>query len=249
MIRFSGLADYEISPDGRTIRCLPVPGIAHHTLEHLYRNQVQPLALNKDGKLVFHGSAIEIEDGAIAFLGASGRGKSTMAAAFAVRGHRFLTDDGLVIEPDGDGGFLALPSHPSIRLWADSQERLLHQAAPMAPALEYTSKGQFLSGEGLQFCDAAKPLRAAFFLGSGSVTTVSINRLSPAEAVMAWVEHSFLLDLEDHGLLEKNFKSVAEIIKSISCYRLDYPRAYEQLDQVVELVTSTLMHSTRSLLV
>ena len=41
-----------------------------------------PLALGKFDKLVFHASAVETADGAIAFAGASGRGKSTVAAAF-----------------------------------------------------------------------------------------------------------------------------------------------------------------------
>jgi hypothetical protein len=47
----------------------------------------------------------------VVFAAESGRGKSTLAASFAVNGFRFLTDDGLVLEPAGEG-YAVLPSHP-----------------------------------------------------------------------------------------------------------------------------------------
>src|SRR5688572_17324577 len=99
LLRFPDLADFEVSADGRHVTCAPVPGISPATIEHLYLNQVLPLALSKLGKLVFHASAVDAGGGAVAFLAASGRGKSTLAAGFAVNGHQFLTDDGLVLEP------------------------------------------------------------------------------------------------------------------------------------------------------
>lgn len=240
MIRFNRLADFEISAGGATVKCLPVPDIAHHTLEHLYRNQVLPLALSKLGKQVFHGSAVEVGTSAIAFLGESGRGKSTLAAGFASSGRRFLTDDGLIVEPGEQGSCLALPSHPSIRLWRDSQEQLLDRSTPMAPAIEYTSKGQFLSGEYLPFCDTARPLRAAFFLGDGSSTAITISRLTPPETMIAWVQHSFLLDVEDRDLLKQNFSGIAQLAAGIDCYYLDYPRDYELLGQVMGAIADTI---------
>ncbi len=61
------------------------------------------------------------------FLGESGRGKSTLAASFATSYFRFLTDDGQRLKPTSSDGntYRALPSHPSIRLWADSQQALM----------------------------------------------------------------------------------------------------------------------------
>ena len=80
--------------------------------------------LGKQGKLVFHASAIETGSGALVFMGISGRGKSTLAASFATNGFRFLTDDGLTVE-EGNSRYQVQPSHPSIRLWQDSQEALV----------------------------------------------------------------------------------------------------------------------------
>ena len=100
----------------------------------------------------------EIEDGGVVFIGDSGRGKSTLAASFATNGYRFLTDDGLVIE-EGDEGYLVLPSQPSIRLWEDSREALLHPRTPAAAAVEHTPKACFLAGNEIAFCKESRPLR------------------------------------------------------------------------------------------
>ena len=54
---------------------------------------------------------------------------------------------------------------------------------------------------------------------------------------MAWVQHSFLLDVEDQGLLTQNFQGIARLVASIKCYHLDYPRNYETLDHVMDAVS------------
>ena len=116
LLRFPELADFRVSMDGLKVTCSPAPDVSEETTRHLYLNQVLPLALSKLGKLVFHASAVEVGDSAVAFVGESGRGKSTLAASFALNGFRFLTDDGMVVEANDDS-YLSFPSHPSIRLW------------------------------------------------------------------------------------------------------------------------------------
>ena len=167
LLRFPNLGDFDISADGRAVRARPAPGISEDTMQHLYLNQVMPLALSKQGRIVFHASAVETGNGAIAFLGESGRGKSTLAASFAAGGQRFLTDDALLLDPT-EGGYLVQPSHPSIRLWDDSQEALLAADAELAPPVQYTPKARILSGDTLPFCNAARRLRRVYFLGDGS---------------------------------------------------------------------------------
>ncbi|HOX04615.1 MAG TPA: hypothetical protein P5555_20550 [Candidatus Paceibacterota bacterium] len=131
--RFPGMADFELSADGASIRCYPVPGTPLPTIEHLYLNQVLPLALSRQGKLVFHASAIESQAGALVFMGPSGRGKSTLAASFAQKGFRILADDALQIDKTGDGRCQARPGHRSIRLWADSQAAVAANSTRLAP--------------------------------------------------------------------------------------------------------------------
>lgn len=228
LLRFPDLADFEISADGFGVACFPVPGVVEATVQHLYLNQVLPLVLSKQGKLVFHASAVEAGQGAIAFVGESGRGKSTLAASFAVSGHRFLTDDGLVLEPIGTG-YEVLPSHPSIRLWDDSESALIPPTAGRAPPVSYTSKARFLAGAELIFCAESRPLRRVFFLGDGSAPAIELSALTPAQALVEWVKHSFLLDIEERPRLASHFDQVAALAHQPIHYRLDYPRRFYDL--------------------
>lgn len=239
LLRFPELADFEVSADGCIVRGWPAPGVSSPTVEHLYLNQVMPLALSRQDKLVLHGSAVEIGGQGVAFLGESGRGKSTLAASFASEGARFLTDDGLLLAWASDRCMI-LPSHPSIRLWEDSQDALIGQSAAIAPAVSFTSKARFLAGPDIAFCDDARPLRRVFFLGEGDALVPTIEPLRPAEALIELVKHSFLLDIEARDMLARHFDEVSRLAALPVYFRLDYPRAYQDLPTVREAI---IMHA------
>ncbi len=235
LLRFPGLADFRVSLDGLTVKCFPTPGADDSTTQHLFLNQVLPLALSKQGKLVFHASAVEIDDGAVAFVAVSGRGKSTLAAGFAISGYRFLTDDGLVLERC-DEGYRVLPSHPSLRLWKDSEDALIPPGEETAPALEFTSKSRFLAGGRIAFCDQPRLLRRVYFLGDGSAAELVFQRMNATEALVEWVKHSFLLDVEEKPMLASHFDQVSRLANQPIHYRLDYPRRFEGLEQVRQAI-------------
>ena len=235
LLRFPGLADFAVSEDGYEVRSYPVPGIREDTVEHIYLNQVLPLALSRQGKLVFHASAVEINHSAIGFMGVSGRGKSTLAASFAGSGFRFLTDDGLLLEKSAYT-YRVQPSHPSIRLWDDSLQALVREAAAPVPPLQYTPKTRIFSNEMLPFCNEARRLRRVYFLGDGSTSDLSIEQMKPSEALIGLLNHSFLLDIEARDLIAKHFDELTQLVEMPIHYRLDYPRRYEDLSRVREAI-------------
>ena len=231
LLRFVDLADFRVSADGRSVRGWPVPEVDEETARFLFTNQVLPLALSRQGHLVFHASAVEIGDGAVAFMGASGLGKSTLAASFATHGLRFLTDDGLVVRSDA-GHWLAVPSQPSLRLWDDSREALVGADAATAPPLQHTSKSRFLAGERIAFCDRPRPLRRVYFLGDGECDGVMFERLKPGDALIELLRHSFLLDIEERQMLAAHFEELTNLVAAPIYYRLDFPRYFERLPEV-----------------
>jgi hypothetical protein len=235
LLRFPDLADFEVAADGLSVICFPAPHVQDATPEHLYLNQVLPLILSKIGKFVFHASAVEVANGAVAFVAQSGRGKSTMAANFVANGYRLLTDDGLVLEPS-DQGYLVIPSHPSIRLWEDSQKMVLARNTEAAPPLHFTSKTRFLAGPGLPYCDQPRPLRAVYFLGDGSAQDIIFRRLSPAETLVGWTKNSFLLDVEDRAMMSAHFDRVGALANTLACYHLDYPRRFDDLNRLLRAI-------------
>lgn len=235
LLRFPDLADFEISEDGGTVRSWPAPGISDASLQHLYLNQVLPLALSKGGQLVFHASAVDLDGDGVAFMGRSGRGKSTLAASFATHGYSFLADDGLVIE-GGDGEDRILASHPSIRLWEDSQMALVETSVPTAPRVHFTSKERFLAGEEIRFCAQSKRLRRVYFLGEGTQEAARFERMPRSDALIELVRHSFLLDTEDRDLLAAHFDKLSCLASRPIFYRLDFPRRFDELARVRQAI-------------
>ena len=112
LLRFPRLADFEVSSDGSQVQAWPAPGVTTGTVEHLHLNQVLPLALSRQGKLMLHGSAVDVDGQGVAFVGVSGRGKSTLAASFATAGRRFLSDDDVRHLEWSGTGLQIIPSHP-----------------------------------------------------------------------------------------------------------------------------------------
>lgn len=235
LLRFPDLADFVVSSSGLMVEAYPVPGISEQTTNHLYLNQVLPLALSRQSKLVLHASAVEIENSAVAFMGESGWGKSTLAASFCTSGHRLLTDDGLLLEKDSRGYFVT-PSHPSIRLWNDSRQALIPKNTPAAPTIDYTPKAQLLAGEEIAFCEKARPIHRLYFLGNDKVENISIKPITGKGVLMGLVQNSFLLDIEEQEMLASHFKQLSILANTPIFYRLNYPRLYEALPEVREAI-------------
>ena len=231
LLRFPKLADFEVSADGTNVIAHPVTDVDDATVEHLYINQLVPLALSRQGKPAFHASVVTVPGGAVAFLGKTGMGKSTLAASFALRDAAFLTDDALLIEESG-GQCFAEPSHASLRLWEDSVEALIAPDTAKAAAISFSTKARLLAGNTLTYVEERQPLLAAFVLNWDDAETITIDELAGLDRYMAWLENSFLLDIEDNDLLTQHFEWTHRISESVPTFALDYPRDYGMLPDV-----------------
>jgi hypothetical protein len=232
LIRFPGLADFELAADGHAVEGYPANGVSDGTVNHLYLNQVVALALSRQMQLVLHGSAVEVGATAIAFLGHSGRGKSTLAASFATHGMRFITDDGLLLRESETGGYLIQPSHPSIRLWDDSRQAVLPAATSVAPAVDYTPKLRMLAGAEVPFCPEPRPLRQIFVLGTVETDTICISPISARDAVIEAARNCFLLDVDEQTALKHHYQQLLALASRVPFFRLDFPRRFDRLDEV-----------------
>jgi hypothetical protein len=122
LLRFPAFADFVVSVDGRAVCCYPRADTPLETVRHLLLNQVIPVVLSHLGKVGVHASACATPQGAIALMGSTGAGKSTLAASFGLRGCCVLTDDCLLIE-EQNGVMMGVPSYPRC---ACGQIRSLH---------------------------------------------------------------------------------------------------------------------------
>jgi hypothetical protein len=99
-----------VSPDGARVLCLP-GDCAADAWQRLLIAQVLPFAALLHGLEILHASAVVHGGGAIAFVGPSGAGKTSVALELCRRGASFLADDVLALERTG-GDLLAHPGTP-----------------------------------------------------------------------------------------------------------------------------------------
>ncbi|HXV06345.1 MAG TPA: hypothetical protein VFP23_10625 [Solirubrobacterales bacterium] len=100
---------FELTPDGRWATAHPAPNSAWRWRRYL-TGQVLPFAALLQGLEVFHASAVEIDGSAVALLGGSGVGKSTLALNLHLAGAGFVTDDVIAVERSGS----TVVVHPGI---------------------------------------------------------------------------------------------------------------------------------------
>ncbi len=232
LLRFVERADYRVALRRLHVTCVPVPGVEDELLADLYFNQVVPLVMSSQGETVLHASAAAVNGRGIAFVGATGRGKSTLAASFAKAGHPFLTDDGLIVDQTA-AGFSIRPRRPILRLRPDS-EAAMADLPGAATCGDDLVKRRVAASAAIPFREQPVALEAIYVLGcSASPSLPVITRLVPAAALTAMMQHSFMLDVDDKERLHAHFCALANIAERVPCYALDYARDYAMLDDVI----------------
>lgn len=232
LMRFIDDADFAIYPDQARVIGWPAPECDDSHFRSLFTNAVLPVLGNHQGGLFLHGSAVAIGGAAVAFLGESGDGKTTLAGALAKVGHPFMTED--VIElVASDAGYWLHPKPGGLRLFADSAAWLL---GALPAGAQEDSKFDVSVPLTLPFAEAPLPLTHMFLLGKKSQVPLTITPLSTSEAAHRLLPHSFILDVEDKAILRAHFGRIMGLPSKVSCFQLDYIRDYASLPHVVNAI-------------
>jgi hypothetical protein len=221
LIEFPDLARFSLAADGSAVDVEPLGETPAYTVRHLLLNQVLPVVLGRRGRLVLHASAIAIDDAVIAFVGRSGVGKSTLAAACCGAGARLVTDDALVLVEGGDTQiWTAVPSYASLRLSADISELLPWAAGPGERVAHYSDKARFGPEHGLvRFERASLPLTRVFVIEEAVGAGVIVEPLTGHRATLSLATHVFRLDIEDAGETIQVFDALARVVPMITVVR------------------------------
>ena len=145
-----------LCPEGRQICCS-----AHGEWQRFLIAQVLPFAALLHGIEVLHASAVVLEGQAIALLGPSGAGKTSVAMALCHQKALFLADDVVALQPAGEQ-LLVHPGTPLAGLDHAEAERLASTGRPLGrQVLAVNEREQLLRMSG---ADGPVPLAALFFL-------------------------------------------------------------------------------------
>ena len=118
---------------GKEISIYTNPKTNQLLLKRYIIGTVLAILLYQRGNLVLHASAIEINNRAIAFLGESGAGKSSIAAAFRSWGYGVISDDVSAIGFREDGTPIVYPGFPLLKLSAESAQQFGYRSELSTP--------------------------------------------------------------------------------------------------------------------
>ena len=241
-VRWTDLCEFLISRDGRLIQYHPFERAPIESLSVYLLTQVLSFSLLALGIEALHGSVVQIGDSAAAFVGACGRGKSTLAAAMLARGCPLVTDD-LVVLRECRGRWLVNTGPRRIKLFPKTARRVLGKQG-QAPRMNHATTKLVIPLEDLQASRATVPVGAIYVLDSTSDghgrSDVKIEDLSGARSFLEIVRASFNLMVTDRARLEQQFANARRIAAGVPVRRLGFPRRLELLPEVCDAVMKNM---------
>jgi hypothetical protein len=193
------------------------------------------LALMQRGRLVLHATAVVVDGHAVAFVGASGAGKSTTAAAFHAQGCRLLADDFLAIAMDGAESLVhAGPARFKFR--ADAAVHFGGHAS-MNEDLAWSGPKRMLVLREPAPSDPL-PLARIYVLEAGERT--GAEPLSGQAALLALLPHAGPLPRLRQAETGPYLQSCARLASRVPVVRLHRPIVLEALPQVAATVRADL---------
>ena len=237
VLKFGGVADFWAAADGSRVRCYASAGVPDVVVHHAFLDQTLPLLLSRRSIAAFHASAVARKQGAVAFSGRSGHGKSTLAGHFASHGCPLLSDDCLALHFD-DGRPVAQPGYPEVRLWRDSLQLIAPDAGDLPCLPDQELKYYYGGGNALPFSSNCAPLRRFYLLEPKLQGDLEILPLRGADSLYKLIALQFCLDSEDAAELSTNFKTAEALLRSGRCYSLRVPRDLDKFASYAERVAA-----------
>lgn len=203
---------------------------------------VLAMVLHQRQHLLLHGSAVAIKERAVIFAGASGHGKSTMAATLYGRGHRMMADDVSAINLEKLSRPILIPGFPQIKLWPEAVTAALGDDPEglkrVHPDLEKRARP---TADG--FLQMPLPLERIYLLSEGS--SVHIKPLKPQEAMAKLIGNSFIPMLVGEKFIQSkgaglHISQCANLVKNVPIYTLERPRSLELLSDIAHLIEEDL---------
>jgi hypothetical protein len=193
-----------------------------------------------------HASCVQLGEGCVAVVGVPEAGKSTTAAAFALRGHAVLSDDITTLEAAG-GEIMVRPTYPRIRLWPASADVLgvpLQDLPPLTPNWE--KRYLDLRGEGLSYANRALPLLGVYVLQERAPEDERpyLENASPRESLLDLITNVYVAQLPHDGRPARDFPVLREVAGRIPVRRVFPHSDPARLPRLCELIEQDVASQT-----
>jgi hypothetical protein len=222
--------------DGCEIVVDPSPGVDEALLRTIILGPILAVLLRQRGLFVLHASSIAVHGAAVAFLGGSGYGKSTLAEAFYGRGYGIITDDLMAVHIGADRLWV-FPGYPHVKLLPDTVCSLGYALAALPLLHSQTEKRVHYILSRLP--QLSLPLKRLYVLASGPHN--EIEPLQPQDAFVELTRNSRAIGLlRSPNFVMTHFHQCARLVEGVSICRLKRPSSLLALADTVRLVEEDL---------
>ena len=241
-IRFAGLFEFVVSPDGRSIVGRPGADVDPETYAVYLLNQVLSFALLKHGREPVHATVVACGGSAVAICGPPGAGKTTLAAALLGRGARMVTDDLLVINWVPNGRPMAQPGAPRIKLLPDTGERLMPDLARGVRMNPNTAK-QIVRLPPDRVASDEITLGLVAVLRPSRPGSVAVRALVPRRLLLDLVANTFNPVVGTSERLALSFREDVRLAEAVPGVSVTLPRDWAALEEACERLEARLSRS------
>jgi len=214
-LRFVDLCDFDLSSDLSQATWTTAPGRDPGLAAVLAVGALMAFRLIMSGHLVLHASAVRARGRGLAFVGASGMGKSTMATLMCADGASLLTDDVARVTFDGDDALVAP---------GGTESRLRPAAVPLTELLG-SSNATRATSDGRtavslpHWTDGSVPLDAVVIpMPSHQQNQLGLTALSPAQALILLGQYPRISGWVDAQILDRQFNLLADLVERVPAY-------------------------------
>ncbi|NED95079.1 hypothetical protein G1H11_07105 [Phytoactinopolyspora alkaliphila] len=220
VLRFYRTCEFVIDAELRDATMHVVEGTDSEIAGVLAAGALLSYILTMREQVVLHASAVQVGDSALAFVGRSGMGKSTMAALTCAAGASLITDDVLRVE-FGEHGVACRLGATELRLRKAAAE-LAERFADRPPSRVTGDARDALRM--VESNDDGLPLAAIVVpFPDRERSDVEVVRVPPMDAVISLLRFPRLLGWSDAAVLDRQFRDIADLVERVPVYQAFVP--------------------------
>jgi hypothetical protein len=229
--------DVEVREHPAHIRAAIAPGQTLEDLAAYLYGPVLGYVLRARGRLAMHASCVRVGDGAVLIAGAPGAGKSTTAAALAMRGMTVVSDDLTALDfAYDDETPRAWPAFDHLRLWPDGERVVLGDGARLERITPSWEKRRFPL-DGAAFAGDPLPVRAILVLEPRRERRRALIRpLAPSRAVVTLTTLTYANYLLDGAMRAQELVQLGALVRAVPVSALAPPSGRANLDALCDAI-------------
>jgi hypothetical protein len=242
-IRYAGLCEFVGDAEMQSVAVYKEPGADDRLLSVVGAGALLAIHLMLRGELILHASAIRLGDAAIAFVGASGMGKSTLATLLAADGCQLVSDDVLRV---------ALPEASPASVYPGSVESRLRPGATALVRASRTPVRRTGDGRTAVRLSAYRgpplPLAACVVpLPDHEATEIEVTSLSRAHGLKRLLQFPRIVGWVEQTWLVQNFHALAGLVARVPVLEARVPWGPPFTDGMAGQLTSAVLRQRSAL--